>query len=54
MLGRLAAELTRLRQAECGHLCIENFAPELLARLKFAWNDPHGYLHRVCGVGTGH
>ena len=26
-------ELTKLRQAECKHLCIENFAPELLGKL---------------------
>ena len=26
-------ELTRMRQNECKHLCIENFAPELLGKL---------------------
>lgn len=29
----LVVELTRLRQAECKHLCIETFAPELMASL---------------------
>jgi hypothetical protein len=32
-LCTLTAELTRLRQNECKHLCIENFAPELLGKL---------------------
>ena len=32
-LCKLTVELTKLRQNECKHLCIENFAPELLARL---------------------
>ena len=32
-LCTLAVELTRLRQNECKHLCIENFAPELLGKL---------------------
>lgn len=32
-LCRLTVELTRLRQNECKHLCIENFAPELLGKL---------------------
>ncbi len=31
----LVVDLTRLRQNECKHLCIENFAPDLLARLLF-------------------
>jgi len=26
-------ELTKLRQNECKHLCIENFAPECLRKL---------------------
>lgn len=30
---RLTVELTKLRQNECKHLCIENFAPELFGRL---------------------
>jgi len=29
----LVVELTKLRQAECKHLVIENFAPELLGKL---------------------
>ena len=32
-LCTLTVELTKLRQAECKHLCIENFAPELLGKL---------------------
>lgn len=32
-LCALTVELTKLRQAECKHLCIENFAPELLGNL---------------------
>jgi hypothetical protein len=52
-LMRFARELTELRLRECGHLCIENYAPELLAKLKFAWSDPHGYLFRIHGIGTG-
>lgn len=32
-LCALTVELTRLRQNECKHLCIENFAPELLGKL---------------------
>jgi hypothetical protein len=32
-LCALTIELTRMRQAECKHLCIENFAPELLGKL---------------------
>jgi len=30
---KLTVELTRLRQNECKHLCIENFAPELMKKL---------------------
>lgn len=32
-LCMLVVELTRLRQNECKHLCIENFAPALLDEL---------------------
>lgn len=32
-LCTLTVELTRLRQNECKHLCIENFAPGLLGKL---------------------
>ncbi len=32
-LCTLTLELTKLRQAECKHLCIENFAPELFGKL---------------------
>lgn len=32
-LCAVTVELTRLRQNECKHLCIENFAPELLGKL---------------------
>lgn len=32
-LCALTVELTRLRQNECKHLAIENFAPELLGKL---------------------
>ena len=30
---KLTVELTRLRQNECKHLCVENFAADLLPRL---------------------
>ena len=33
MICSLTIDLTRLRQNECKHLCIENFAPELFERL---------------------
>lgn len=29
----LTVELTKLRQLDCKHLCIENFAPELFGKL---------------------
>lgn len=32
-LCKLTLELTKLRQKECPHLCIENFAPDLLEGL---------------------
>jgi hypothetical protein len=32
-LCAMTVELTRLRQNECKHLAIENFAPELLGKL---------------------
>lgn len=32
-LCAMTIELTRMRQVECKHLCIENFAPELLGKL---------------------
>ena len=35
----VTVELTRLRQNECKHLCIENFAPELLGKLLNACNQ---------------
>lgn len=38
-LCTLTAELTKIRQAECKHLCVENFAPDLLSSLIRA------YLH---------
>ncbi len=30
---RLTVQLTELRQNECKHLCIENFAPDLFSSL---------------------
>lgn len=50
ILTNLALELTRMRQEQCPMLVIETFAPETLAKLKFAWHDPHGYLNRLHGV----
>ncbi len=35
--------LTELRLKECGHLCIENFAPELLAKMIGATNSGLSY-----------
>jgi len=32
-LCKLTVELTKLRQSECKHLCIEHFAPDLLKQL---------------------
>lgn len=32
-LCAMTVELTRLRQAECKQLCIENFAPDVLGKL---------------------
>ena len=32
-LCKITVELTKLRQNECKHLCIENFAPDLLKQL---------------------
>ena len=50
-IGKLTIELTKLRQNECKHLCIENFAPgcfhALLTRLVavqqgvYVWNGQH-------------
>jgi hypothetical protein len=33
IVERLTVELTRLRQNECSHLCIENVGPEIFAKL---------------------
>jgi len=33
IIADLTFRLTELRQRECGHLCIENFAPELFEKL---------------------
>ncbi len=33
-------ELTRIRQSECKHLCVENFAPDLFAKMLDAYE--HG------------
>lgn len=35
----LTVELTRLRQNEVKHLCIENYAPKLFGRLLREWNE---------------
>jgi len=33
VIAAMTIKLTKLRQEECAHLCIENFAPELMAKL---------------------
>ena len=38
-LCALTVSLTKLRQAECKHLAIENFAPKLLRKLMEEFND---------------
>jgi hypothetical protein len=32
-VGKLTMELTRLRQDECKHLCVENVGPEIFGKL---------------------
>lgn len=53
-LCKMTVDLTELRQNECKHLCIENFAPELLAKLIFEYvaatkvnHEGSGYIHDV-------
>ena len=41
-LCTLVVELTRLRQSECKHLSVENFAPELLRNLIAAFAEANG------------
>lgn len=36
---KLTAELTKIRQSECKHLVVENFAPELLQKLLRSFRD---------------
>ena len=43
VIASLTVELTRLRQNECKHLCVENVAPEIFGKLVAA------YLHGVEG-----
>jgi hypothetical protein len=38
-IADLTVELTKLRQAECKHLAIENFGPELFHALILAWEN---------------
>ena len=35
-------KLTKLRQNECKHLCIENFAPELFGKMVFEYRKSLG------------
>ncbi len=37
---RLTVELTRLRQNECKHLCIENIAPDIFGKLLDVFTRP--------------
>lgn len=47
---KLTVELTRLRQAECKHLCIENFAPQLFGKLIREFSDAeHGSRLEITG-----
>lgn len=39
----LTVRLTELRLKGCGHLCIENYAPELLAKLLGAFRSDLSY-----------
>jgi hypothetical protein len=41
VIADLTVQLTRLRQEQCKHLCIENYAPGLFASLL----DAVGYLN---------
>lgn len=36
---KLTVELTRLKQNECAHLCIENVAPEIFEKLMRAHRE---------------
>jgi len=40
ILADLVVKLTELRLQDCRHLCIENYAPELLAKLVYAVQYP--------------
>lgn len=47
---RLTVELTKLRQSECKHLCIENFVPELFGKLIRQFADAeHGSRLEITG-----
>lgn len=39
----LTVKLTELRQRDCPHLCIENFAPEVFAKLCAAYAEPFNF-----------
>lgn len=42
----LTLSLTMLRQKECSHLCIENYAPEVFTKLIAGYLDPYGNYRR--------
>lgn len=45
----LTVELTALRQKECGHLAVENFAPELFAKLIGEFSMAESGTYRISG-----
>lgn len=44
VIAQLVKELTELRLRNSPSLCIENFAPELFARLLFIYQEPERFL----------
>ncbi len=48
----LTVRLTELRQKECGHLAIENFAPELFAKLIGEFSMAESGTYRISGEIT--
>jgi len=54
VLCDLTLELTRLRQNECKHLCVENVAPEILHNLlRAAYPPPLMQAHSAGGSHDG-
>lgn len=45
----MTVELTKVRQLGCAHLYVENFAPELFAKLMAEWKAAHAVTEPVSG-----